>query len=403
MKFKLVKKGLLVGLASLTLITSIPSITLAAKPKVQPKPTATIRKVENKQMPLFPAGINLKGEELRVAEILGRAYKNREKTVKITTSLPLNRVSEISSKAMDSLNVGSSHLGRINLSSIGNNKTITVTYRDTDEQYRLAEAYIKSIVDSVPKEYSTIDKIAYVYRVVADHAYTENINAEKNVNGISTQVAYSLINGGGHCSAYVDMFNRALEMMGIKTIYLYGVTRTVDSSGLHAWSGVEYNGKWYLADPTFAMSYLSQDSIVGKKYNSVVSWDYFMKGIHNPGYIYRELENYSRDIFPLEDLKPEDGNYKFEDKYRYIFTNTSKRTEGVLLKKPNEILQSKFVKGNFKKDINEFNTLKNSGKVVSLDYNKNIWFVVSSSAENDPSGELFRNARRYFKTLAPNA
>lgn len=105
-------------------------------------------------------------------------------------------------------------------------------------------SYVEEILNMIPSDFSTLEKIEFVYRYVSLLPYVE-INKDRET---SNQYAYSLFNGGAVCSAKADLVNALLTSLDIPSVLII----IGDDEQRHALNLVLYEGKWYYLDSTYA-------------------------------------------------------------------------------------------------------------------------------------------------------
>lgn len=221
---------------------------------------------------------------------------------------------------------GQNTVGVLKYTTIGNKITIVPEYRTNIAQTKAVGEYVDKIINQVPNDWKIYDKIAYINLSIASLPYSHNLpNKSVNLNGYSTQTGYSLINGGGYCAAFADMFNIAMDKMGIPAITVIGkATNPEGSAELHQWSLINIDGKWYHVDTTWTKSRMTTN--ITKKgapladRDAFILWDTFMVDDSSD-----KIKNrsYPRDTTPKanERLKLNSNN-SLESRYRVIFINT---------------------------------------------------------------------------------
>lgn len=221
---------------------------------------------------------------------------------------------------------GQNTIGALRYTTIGKKITIEPKYKTNAAQTQAVSEYVDKIIRKIPNDWKLEDKIAYINLSVAALPYSYNLsNNSVNLNGYSTQTGYSLINGGGYCSAFTDMFNIAIDKMDIPAITIIGkATNPEGSSELHQWSLINIDGKWYHVDPTWTKARM-KTNITEKcaplsDRDALILWNTFMVGDNS-----EKIKNrvYPRETTPKasEDLQL-NGKNTLESRYRVVFINT---------------------------------------------------------------------------------
>lgn len=298
---------------------------------------------------------------------------------------------------------GQNTVGVLKYVNIGNTTTITPQYRTNEAQTKAVNEYVDKILKGIPEDWRIQDKIAYINLSIASLPYSHNLPSKTvNLNGYSTQTGYSLINGGGYCSAFADMFNIAMDKMNIPVITVIGpATNTTGKTELHQWSMINLNGEWYHVDTTWTKSSIITN-IADKKApladrDSLVLWNTFMSGDNNKSIITRK---YNRETTPKakKDLTLSNGQ-PLESRYRIVFINTlntkdiPKTKDGLPM-----IMLSQY--RNSKKEIFSFGFVDNL-ILAGVDfrdyiYKSNVynpfltqdWFITNYKHDYDTSGKL---------------
>lgn len=326
-------------------------------------------------------------------------------SVEITTTkeYPMNVIKDSFDDALSYFPRGQNTVGVLKYYNIGNTTTITPQYRTNVAQTKIVNDYVDKILKYIPSDWQIQDKIAYINLSIACLPYSHNLPSKTvNLNGYSTQTGYSLINGGGYCSAFADMFNIAMDKMNIPVITVIGTaTNTTGKTELHQWSMINLNGEWYHVDTTWTKSSIITD-IKDKKApladrDSLVLWNTFMSGDNNKSIITRK---YNRETTPKakKDLTLSNGQ-PLESRYRIVFINTlntkdiPKTKDGLPM-----IMLSQY--RNSKKEIFSFGFVDNlilaGVNFRDYIYKSNVynpfltqdWFITNYKYDYDTSGKL---------------
>lgn len=132
------------------------------------------------------------------------------------------------------------------------------------KSYRMqCDNYAKRVIDSIPENSDVYDSIRYVYDYIASNTvYGENTNDQ-------TMISVACDNQSV-CLGYALMYQYCLQQLGIPNIVVTGTAYGTD----HAWNVIQYDGKWYNSDVTWAsQTYWYYDNSLKQK---LVSYDYFL-------------------------------------------------------------------------------------------------------------------------------
>lgn len=222
---------------------------------------------------------------------------------------------------------GTNYIKRINAVKTGNKLTVNIKYRGNKQQYQHAQAYVDNLLASLPKDWALEDRIAYIAISISHLPYHWNINETVNKNGYSTQIADSLITGGGQCAAYSEMFNMAMNRLGVENRIVYGIARSGNMGEFpHAWSMIKVNGQWYHVDPTFIRCQLLLKDIGWLDSKPVfINWDYFM---FNDQFAVNNGRRWNTNFYPktpdiqylINGKKPED---RYQRRFKKVFSENA--------------------------------------------------------------------------------
>lgn len=240
---------------------------------------------------------------------------------------------------------GTNYIKKLDASKVGDKLTIKPTYRGNKTNKDQAQKYVDGLIKSLPANWKLEDKIAYIAISISHLPYHWNINETINPNGYSTQIASSLINGGGQCSAYSEMFNMAMNRLGVENRIVYGIAKTGDVGEFpHAWSMIKLNGQWYHVDPTFIRCQLLLKGIGWLESKPVIiNWNYFM---FTDDYALKNGRKWNREFYPKSTTKQylvegKTPAQRYKRKFKSIFS------EDASIKSVKEGKYPKIVNDNF--------------------------------------------------------
>lgn len=162
------------------------------------------------------------------------------------------------------------------------------------------EAYnkAKTLVQSIPANSSSYDKLLWIYNYVTNNVkYVDDVNSY--LEGSPYFIYDALIKGKTQCSGFADTVTMMCNLSGIQSITVCGET----SEG-HAWNLVNLDGDFYYCDPT-------SDSVIKE---DLPEWG---KGL-NLSFLKSE-EIFSSNGYKMDDETviefPKALNKKYDDKY----------------------------------------------------------------------------------------
>lgn len=115
----------------------------------------------------------------------------------------------------------------------------TTTKEDYLSIYNSYEAAVKKMLETVPANATTAQKVAAVNDYIASISTYSSSIASKNCS------LGTFLNGGGQCKAYTMAFIDGMNRLGIENKYIAG------NNNKHAWVMVNIDNEWYHVDPTW--------------------------------------------------------------------------------------------------------------------------------------------------------
>lgn len=187
----------------------------------------------------------------------------------------------------------------------GNLKVILqIRYRSSKEQDEKVNDFVDNLIKTNKKDFEGLDLLYKIYRDISTLPY---VKTEVNKSGINTQTAYSLLTGGGTCSAYTALFNEAATKLGYDVSTISG---EIGNRLLHSWTIIKIDGKYYNIDVTHATSKLG----AGWK----TTYDTFLVGSEN--------KNIKRRIYMTDKVI---NRYDYEYRYPYSERTIFEQEDGV--------------------------------------------------------------------------
>jgi hypothetical protein len=113
----------------------------------------------------------------------------------------------------------------------------------------------ENATDAKKNEYNKqvfVNKVKKAKELLSNNV-TYSFESENSTTQLHIRTAYgALVNGKAVCEGFARAFKLLMDNVGIDCQIVLGYYKNGESYEPHSWNKVNYNGKWYLVDPTFS-------------------------------------------------------------------------------------------------------------------------------------------------------